>query len=398
MVKQPIFQTAVFLRISRKLTSTMILPSLPAISLATDADRTLVQLTVTAFVIGLFIAKLFVLFKADQIGPKKSLLIILPFLPIGALISIVPHIGTILAGRILQGIGIGGATSLGIVLIKGATGKEEFKKKIALLGAIILWIPAIATLVGGFIQSSIGWQANFILLAVTAIFLFIACLIFIPNENKVANQFKNFGFDQFKKVFSKIAGDRVFVGYAIIYSSILSSSVVFYTITPFLFIHELKVAPHEYALALLPYFTGLFVGIIFSGKLREKLSFHSFMKLCHLIMLVSTIILGLSYFYPGNALAIIIISMGLAGLGIGPIAPIVESAVPTLFSNAPATATATLGITLSIVNILSAVVAAHIPSTTAGPLALLLLILIGLSTLSFIFILRAKDLARFTGE
>ena len=127
-----------------------------------STTESMVQLTLTTFMIGMAAGQLVIGALSDSLGRKKLLLIAtLVFLGSSILCAVAPNIGTLIAMRLFQGLA-GGST---VVLARSVvpdllTGKASARAFSTLMGISSI-APAIAPLVGGFLGPTFGWRSVF---------------------------------------------------------------------------------------------------------------------------------------------------------------------------------------------------------------------------------------------
>jgi DHA1 family 2-module integral membrane pump EmrD-like MFS transporter len=139
------------------------LPSLPAISSRLHALPTLVQLTVVYYVIGIGISQLFYGPLSDHYGRRKIVLYgVYIFLTGTVLAMYSPTIDILLMARFIQGIGIGSATTISRAILRDIFQGKEYVKAGSKLASAVATAPIVAPILGGYIQTNLGWRANFL--------------------------------------------------------------------------------------------------------------------------------------------------------------------------------------------------------------------------------------------
>ena len=154
--------------------------------------------------------------------------------------------------------------------------------------------PALAPILGGFIDVTLGWRANFIILSCFIVLVLMALLKYLPESTRP---------DPSAIVLSQVIGDyrrllgsRLFMGYALMPSIILGSIIAFITIGPFIYIEQLGVATEQYGFyngaMILCFCTGSFL----ANRGADRFSARQLLQTGTLIYLSGTCLLGLVFF------------------------------------------------------------------------------------------------------
>ena len=169
------------------------LPSLLAISQDLNSSVNMTQGTISIYLFFLAISQLICGSLSDARGRYYLLISSILLACLGSFIcSFSNSIIQIFFGRAIQGLGGGGAAVLSrIIMIDNFKG-EQLVKMTSYLSFSSLVILALAPILGGFIQESLGWRALFIVLAIYMLLILCVVIKFI-SENKV-NKFNKFNF------------------------------------------------------------------------------------------------------------------------------------------------------------------------------------------------------------
>ncbi len=154
---------------------TICIPSMqewPALLGATQAQ---VQLTFSGYVFAYGGFQLVHGPLSDRVGRKPVLLGGLVMAIAGSGLAVfAPDIQTLIAARVLQGAGTAAGMVASRALIPYLFDGPYRTRMMAFVGMTLGLCPPLATLVGGQLHVRLGWQSNFVLLAVLAVFLLVA--------------------------------------------------------------------------------------------------------------------------------------------------------------------------------------------------------------------------------
>jgi len=147
------------------------LPALPDIAAELTPDRpNLAQLILTSFVLGLGIGTLFTGPLSDAFGRKPVVLAGAALYIFGAALAyFAQSLETMLAARILQGLGAAGPRVVSMAIIRDQYSGRAMAQIVSFAMLIFTLFPAIAPMIGAAIIAGFGWHAIFV-----AFFLFSA--------------------------------------------------------------------------------------------------------------------------------------------------------------------------------------------------------------------------------
>ncbi|MEJ0082225.1 MAG: multidrug effflux MFS transporter [Puia sp.] len=162
----------------------MYLPGFPAIAkdLATSVSK--VSLSLSGFFIGISLGQLIYGPLLDRFGRKKTAV----YRTVGLYLSF--HWLCTFAFhrcidflRFIQALGSCAATVVSVTLVRDLFPIEDNAKVFALLILVLGASPMIAPTAGGYIVSSLGWHAVFIVLTILCLLIFICCIFWLPAGN-----------------------------------------------------------------------------------------------------------------------------------------------------------------------------------------------------------------------
>jgi len=159
----------------------MYLPGFPAIAkdLATSVSK--VSLSLSSFFVGISLGQLLYGPLLDRFGRKRPLYIGLSVYILASIGCAFSHsIGALIALRYVQALGSCAATVVSVTLVRDLFPVEDNAKVFALLILVLGASPLIAPTAGGYIVSSLGWHAVFIVLTIICVLIFLCCIFWLP--------------------------------------------------------------------------------------------------------------------------------------------------------------------------------------------------------------------------
>jgi MFS transporter, DHA1 family, multidrug resistance protein len=159
------------------------LPSFPAIATAIDASPMLVQQTLSAFLFTFAFMMLFYGMLSDSFGRRPVILVSLAVYvaaSVGA--ALAPSFGTLLACRMLQGLAAGAGSVISRAVVQDRYRGGEAQKMLSHMMMVFGLAPAIAPILGGWLQVSFGWHSVFWFLAGFGTLMFIVVYRYLPES------------------------------------------------------------------------------------------------------------------------------------------------------------------------------------------------------------------------
>lgn len=161
----------------------MYLSSLPEIGEAFAAPSWLVQLTLTGYLIMLGAGQLVAGPVTDAFGRRRPLLLGLGLFVAGCLLAAVaPHMGVLVAARMVQGAGAAMAFVVVNSAVRDRTEGDAATRAFAVLMTVSAVVPMISPALGGWIGDALGWRAVFAVMAGIGALAFAAAVRWIPES------------------------------------------------------------------------------------------------------------------------------------------------------------------------------------------------------------------------
>lgn len=267
------------------------LPSLPAMTQIFHADVNTMQLTITVFMLGFSLSQLIYGPLSDRLGRRTVMLIGLSICVVGSIFcSITTSVATLLIARFVQGSGVGVTNALFRAIMRDTFTGERMSQVASFIGIVFALMPALAPIIGGYIQTSLGWRANFIFLAILVICVWLIVWRWLPETNKkldpTATQIK-----VVLKNYFTLLTNRAFMSHTILASLGVAGIVAYITSSPFLFQTILGLSPVQYGWLAIYVMIGTMLGQFLNSLFVTKLGVKKMLLLGILIMLVSGIIM-----------------------------------------------------------------------------------------------------------
>lgn len=165
------------------------LPTLPSMAEVFNTSASMVQLGLTASLLGIAVGQIFFGPLSDKYGRLPIMvwsLLLFALSTIGCIFS--PDIQLFDFFRFLQGLGGAGGIVMSRSVATDCYSGRELAKVLAIVGAINGIAPVVAPVTGGLVAQSLGWQGIFWVLFIIGVLLMIMCIPFresLPVEKRV---------------------------------------------------------------------------------------------------------------------------------------------------------------------------------------------------------------------
>lgn len=246
----------------------MYLPSLPQLAGEFATTTSLVQLSLTACLLGIAVGQMFAGPLSDMQGRRKPLLIGMAIFTLTSFACVfATSIWAFLLLRLIQGL----AGSAGIVIARAIArdlySGYELTKFFAMLMLVNGVAPIFAPVLGGQVLAVSSWRGVFIVLGLIGISLFLA-VFFWCKESLPANRRLDSGITSSLKAFLSLLKQPYFMGHCFMQSCAFTALFAYISGSPFVLQNIYKVSPQTFGLI----FGVNGLGLVIAGQLTGRLS------------------------------------------------------------------------------------------------------------------------------
>ncbi|MFC0332043.1 multidrug effflux MFS transporter [Paenibacillus sepulcri] len=261
------------------LTIDMYLPSFPEIAADFGTKASLVQLSLTACLVGLGLGQLIMGPLSDVHGRRKPLLISLVFYLIASFVcAVAPNIIFFIAARFIQGF----AASAGIVISRAVVRDHYSGRELTQFFSILMLVnnvfPLIAPVAGSGVISFTSWNGVFITLGIVGILLVVTAAWKLEESLPVDKRVPG-GLGELFKNFQVLLRDRQFMGYALAQGIMIGGIFAYVSGTPFIYQNIYGASPQLFALLFGTNGISLILGSQVVGRLAHRVSESRFLTI-----------------------------------------------------------------------------------------------------------------------
>ena len=162
---------------------TVVSVALPTFQTSFDADYATVAWTMTGYTLALATVIPITGWAAERFGTKRLYLLALVLFVAGsALCSTAWDIGSLIAFRVVQGLGGGMMMPLGMTILTRAAGPARVGRIMALLGVPMLLGPIGGPILGGWMIEDLSWHWIFLINVPVGVIALVATIMMLPGD------------------------------------------------------------------------------------------------------------------------------------------------------------------------------------------------------------------------
>jgi MFS transporter, DHA1 family, multidrug resistance protein len=270
------------------------LPALPAIALQFGVSAAIAQQSLTVYIFAFAFMTLFYGTLSDSFGRKPVIqfsLVLYLVSSIGAAFS--PSLGWLMAFRTVQGLSAGAGSVVGRAIIGDLLSGAEAQRAMAYTAVIFGMAPAIAPILGGWLQVAYGWRSIFVFIAAFTLILMVVCQIFL-QESLPQKDRHPFHFKVIVANYWQVGCHARFM-FRCMGNALAFSGIMFYVgAAPAFVMTILHLSAKQFGWLFVPLIGGMTLGSFVSGRLSYRHSSDFMIRNGYVIMVVSAF-LSLAY-------------------------------------------------------------------------------------------------------
>ncbi|WP_152186475.1 multidrug effflux MFS transporter [Segeticoccus rhizosphaerae] len=267
----------------------MYLPALPRIAGDLSTSDTLVQITLTACLVGLALGQALAGPLSDTLGRRRPLLASLVVYAVASVLcAVAPSISLLIAMRLLQGL----AGAAGIVIARAVIRDLREGPALARLFAMVMMInglaPILAPVVGGQVLRFGSWRWVFVILAVLGALLLAAVVAWLPESLSPDRRHAG-SIARTLRTFVSLARDRTFVGHLLTIGLSFGAMFAYISASPFVLQQLRDLTPQQFSLVFGANAVGLVVCSQLTGVLVGRVDPSRLLRLGVVLQVCGTV-------------------------------------------------------------------------------------------------------------
>ncbi|MCJ1715869.1 multidrug effflux MFS transporter [Curtobacterium sp. VKM Ac-2922] len=364
------------------------LPAFPEMTSELQTSATTVQLTLTAFLVGVTAGQLVFGPLSDRFGRVPPLIAGAALCVLASVVAVLaPNVTVLIVARLLQGLGGAAGMVIGRAVISDlATGKPA-ARAFSLMMIVSGVAPVVAPLLGGLLTGPIGWRGLLTIVLGLAVLMLVTVLAVIRETHLRSHRDAQRAARSASSSPLAALRSRTFLGYTAVFGFAFAVMMAYISASPFLYQDMLGLGTVGYGLAFGLNALALMGVSVLSAKLTECRSVTGVLSLGIVLVLASTVAFALLVVTaaPVFLLAVpLFTAVGSLGLVLGNATALALGAVPS----AAGSASAVLGaLQFGLAALVSPLVSIG-GSSTAAPLAI---VMVAAAVVAVVALLVARD-------
>nr|WP_245551667.1 multidrug effflux MFS transporter [Gordonia hirsuta] len=225
------------------------LPAFPEMTTELDTSATAVQLTLTAFLLGVMLGQLVFGPLSDRFGRVPPLLAgAVLCVGAGAVAVFAPNITILVAARFAQGLGGAAGMVIGRAIIADLASGKGAARAFSLMMIVGGIAPVIAPTVGGFLVDPLGWRGLLAVVLAISVLMLITVIGVIRETHPPEARGARVGRPQSDSVWRTL-GNVTFLGYSGTFGFAFATMMAYIAASPFVYQDMIGLSSSGYGLA-----------------------------------------------------------------------------------------------------------------------------------------------------
>ncbi|MGH8702288.1 MAG: multidrug effflux MFS transporter [Burkholderiales bacterium] len=367
------------------------LPSFPAIQRAFAVTPLEVQQTLSAYLVAFAMMTLFYGALSDSFGRRPVILVCLAIYVLGSIgCTFAQSFPQLLFFRGAQGCSAGVGWVVGRAIVRESFPGHDAQRLLSLITMIFGLAPALAPVIGGWLQGAFGWRAVFAFLTLFGALQLAVCWLALP-ETHPREKRQPFAPAPLFRTYLRLASSPrlALLCFAVAFN--FAGFFLYVASAPAIIYGLLGLTEYHFPVLFVPGIAGIMVGAFLSHRMAGRVSRQRTVRIGYLVMFgAAAFNVGYHALYPA-ALPWTVLPYAAYAVGMALAAPSVQLLVLDLFPENSGTASSLQGFTHAV---FTAVTAALVAPLLSGSGLTLALGAFGLLTLGFVcwnFYLRVES-------
>ncbi|WP_027015967.1 multidrug effflux MFS transporter [Comamonas composti] len=284
----------------------MYLPALPQIGSSLDAQVGAVQASLTAFFLSLGLGQLLYGPVSDMLGRKPPLYFGLAVFLLASLgCALAPNIQTLIALRLVQGLGAAACMAIPRAIVRDLYTGYEATRMMSLLMLVFSVSPILAPLAGSGVIALSSWRGVFWAVAVAAL-LGLVAVFSVLQETRDSKARINSSLGGAFNAYGVLLRDGHYLGLVFIGGCALAGFFVYLAGSPFVLINHYGLSSTQYSLAFAMNAIAFVGSSQFTGWLSQRLGLVRLVKMAASASGVVMSSLLLYYLLGGDSLTVLL--------------------------------------------------------------------------------------------
>jgi len=246
------------------------LPSVPYLPDVFGTSIEAVQFTLVTFSAGFGISQILV-GAAGDLWNRRWVLVgsLFVFVPASLWCAVSGTVESLALARFAQGFSASASAALTVPMIKPLFDEARAVHAISVIGGVDAIIPALAPILGAWIFSQFGWEANFWVIVIAGVPLLIAAVLVVPNDTPESHHTSIW---PVLMGFFTLLKHKRFMGYAVSHGFSLGGLLAVVFSAPTLIVTHMGGGPTEYVYSQIMWVSVFLLAANTTGRLMRHVT------------------------------------------------------------------------------------------------------------------------------
>lgn len=370
------------------LSTDMYVPALPLMSAYFGTSPSVVNLTLSIYLVGFAIGQLVYGPFSDRFGRRPALLSgMVVFLISTCAVIVSPTIEVLIAARFFQALGACSGQVVGRAIIRDLHDRDGTTRILAYATVVMGLTAAVAPTLGGFIAVWLSWRLIFVLLALYGVLIGYFVWRHLPEPIAQLNEHAIQPLKTLRN-FRVLLRDRIFAGYLTSLCFMFAGMFSFIAGGAFVFQDVMGLEPQEFGFVFTAMASTFIVGLLITGRVAQRINPHRVYGLAISGAAVGALLVGIIAASEPNSVIVLVLPWLLVTFCMGFVMPLGYAAAMLPHPQLAGTASALLGASQSASSAFAGYLAGRTFDGTALPMGVLIAAFTGLAFMSFFIIVR----------
>ncbi|MES2934801.1 MAG: multidrug effflux MFS transporter [Pseudomonadota bacterium] len=293
------------------------LPSLPAIGLDFGVSAMLVQQTLSVFLFTFAFMMLLYGTLSDSFGRRPVILVALVIYIVASFgAAFAPSFGWLLVCRALQGFAAGAGSVVSQAIVRDRVSGAEAQRILSHIMMVFGLAPALAPILGGWLQVSLGWRSIFLFLGAFGVLMWLVCYRSLQESLPVQSRHP-FHLGLIARNYWNALKHPQFVTLALAVGMAFGGLALYIGSAANFVMHILHLPETAFAWLFVPLVGGMMIGSAVAARYASRIAPKKMMIAGYSIMAVAALLnVAYNYFFvasiPGAVLPLMLYTFGLS--------------------------------------------------------------------------------------